>query len=391
MAHAQASQTQENDEDAILDLIPDEENIIQSEDIDLASEVDNAEVLEKPNNNRAIIFVMSGLHKGAGCPVLTETTIGSDFNNDLILTDEDVLRQHLILTPIEDGLNYGVQVTCKGDTLVINGEVLLTSEQTILMQDTFVCSLGMVNLNITIHKASKISVAYKKYVDPKIRVIETFGTTTKKYLSPNVILSDVRNIILLALFFMSITASLIYFITRPTPKHLLNSEINANKNIKSLTIKETSNSTEIHTQAKNDLEYILQKYDLKSRLDLFIKENIIYVKGNINHYELQNWSKVLNWFDTAYSSKVNLVSLITLNNGLRRTISFKAIVADGSIPYVVSWTGDRFKPGATLPGGWIILKISDEGVIVKDAVDNRVFLVNHIRSQVGQEIPDFTE
>jgi hypothetical protein len=58
---------------------------------------------------------------------------------------------------------------------------------------------------------------------------------------------------------------------------------------------------------------------------------------------------------------------------------------------VVSWTGDRFKPGATLPGGWIILKISDEGVIVKDAVDNRIFLVNHIRSTHGEPIPDFIE
>ena len=391
MAHAQASQIQEDNDDDILNLVPDEKGTIESIDIELDSDNDDTQTAQKPSNNRAIVFVMSGLHKGAGYPVLTETTIGSDFNNDLILTDIDVVKQHLILTPIENGLNYGIQVTCKGDSLVINGEVLLTNEQTVIMQETFVCSLGMVNLNITIHKASKISVVYKKYVDPQIRVIETFGTTTKKYLSPTVILSDIRNIILLALFFISITASLVYFITRPMPKTPLMSENNTYKNIKSLTLKETSNSIEIHTQAKNDLEYIFTKYDLKSRLDLSIKKNIIYVKGNINHYELQNWGKVLNWFDTAYGSKVNLVPLITLNNGLRRTISFKAIVADGAIPYVVSWTGDRFKPGATLPGGRIILKISDDGVIVKDAVDNRVFLVNHIRSQTGQEIPDFIE
>lgn len=339
-------------------------------------------------SNRSLVFVMSGIHKGAGCTVNNETTIGSDFDNELILTDDDIAAHHLVLTPIEDGLNYAIKVTCKGDNVVINDKFLLTQEQTIIMEETFVVIIGMVSINIALYKAKKTTIVYKKYIAPKILVVEELGASLKKYLSPTVIISDIRNIILLGFILLSIGISLAYYFTKAVPKSALQLHYTT---IKPLTIKETSDNAELNIQAKNDLNQILKKYDLQARLNLFIKERVLYIQGDINNYELQNWSKVLNWFDTTYGMQVNIVPLITVNNGLRRTISFKAVVADGSMPYVVSWTGDRFRPGATLPGGWIILKIGDEGVVVKDAVDNRIFLVKHIRSQYGEAVPDFRE
>jgi len=57
------------------------------------------------------------------------------------------------------------------------------------------------------------------------------------------------------------------------------------------------------------------------------------------------------------------------------------------MPFVVSWTGDRYREGATLPGGWIVMDINNKGVVVKDAVANRVFIVEHVRTNVGF-VPD---
>jgi hypothetical protein len=399
MADLQRVQAEEmQNQDNMLDIEADvQENQnsfenLESDDSSVQQENDIADSKDlnlQGFHNRSLIFVMSGIHKGAGCSVQDETTIGSDFDNDLILTDDDIAPRHLVLIPIEEGLNYSIKVICKGENIVINGKVLLTNEQTLTMQETFVVTIGMVSINITVHKATKTTIVYKKYITPKIRAVEALGNNIARHLSPSVIISDIRNIFLLLCVFILFGISLTYYFTREMPKQSLQSSHDAFKNIKSLSIKETSDSLLLNVQAKNDLKHLFKKYDLNGRLHLFIKKRVVYVEGNINNYELQNWSKALSWFDTAYGAKVNLVPLITINNGLRRTISFKAVVAHGSMPYVVSWTGDRFKLGATLPGGWIILKIGDDGVTVKDAVDNRIFLVKHIRSQYGEDIPDF--
>jgi Inner membrane component of T3SS, periplasmic domain len=390
MANTQSNQIQEDISEEIVELKSQQES--DTNNIDQQTADNSTEPATEHNSNRAILFVMSGLHKGAGASVVSETTIGSDFDNDLILTDDEIANRHLILTPIESGLNYAIQLTCVGESLIVNGDILLTKDQKLTIYDSCLVTLGAVNINITIHKSSKFSVAYKKYMKPQIHVVENIATTTKKYLSPSVILSDVRNIILTILVIALIAGGVIYLFTMKKNKEPFVSKYASIENIKTVNSKEIANKSELHIDAKNDLSYVLGKYDLQSRLDLTIYKNIIYVKGSINQYELANWTKVLNWFDTTYgASKINLVSMVTVNNGLRRTISFKAIVAYGTMPYVVSWTGDRFKTGATLPGGWIILKISDEGVIVKDAVDNRVFLVNHIRSTHGEAVPDFIE
>ncbi|MFT6072146.1 MAG: hypothetical protein ACJARD_000937 [Alphaproteobacteria bacterium] len=408
MAERQVATQEEAQEDVVsvadmpiaTELAPDDidpENIDEEtlDDAELAPETPEEVLEEIPEArkflNRTIVFIMSGLHKGAGCAVEAETSIGSSFDNDLIITDDHIAEQHLVLRPIEKGLDYAIEVICKGENIIINGETLISTEQTVIMQDTFVVTLGTISINVTLHKAAKSTLAYKKYMAPRLKTLESFGNTTKELLSPTNILSDLRNIILLLIVIIAIIGSLAYYFTRPVEKEDLRSSYADFKDIKSLTIKEASNSLKLNRQAKSDLEYVLKKYNLLNRLDVSSKKNVIYVKGRINQYEMKSWRKAQNWFDTTYGSGVNLVTLIDLNNGLRRTISFKAVVADGSMPYVVSWTGDRFRPGATLPGGWIVLKIADDGVTVKDAVDNRIFLVKHIRSQHGMKLPNFRQ
>lgn len=385
---ADISESQEDEENT---EISGGEADVEDQDDEEASKI-NPELLKAHKfYNRALIFVMSGLHKGAGCAVTEETTIGSNFDNDLILTDEDIVSTHLALRPIEDGLNYAVEVICRGDSLIINGEILLTTEQTLVMEETFVVTIGMVNINVTLHKASRSTVAYQKYMAPKIKVVEELTDTAKKYISPQVIFSDIRNIVLLIISIIILFSGIIYYLTMATPKKYLRSDYTLLREIKSVPIKERSDNLLLHQQARDDLLRILQKYDLSARLDVSLQKNILYVKGRINKFEVQNWRKVLNWFDGIYSKDVNLVPLIKIDNGLRRTISFKAVVTSGNAPYVVAWTGGRYKVGSTLPGGWIILKIDDEGVVVKDAVDNRIFLVEHIRARHGTPLPNFRE
>ena len=47
--------------------------------------------------------------------------------------------------------------------------------------------------------------------------------------------------------------------------------------------------------------------------------------------------------------------------------------------------GERYRPGATLPGGWIIEDINSRGVTVRDSVENRLFVVEHVRSRRGAD------
>jgi|GEM_PF-6906169 len=387
--------TQETETEESTEQAPEADENLEEMPSENGSADDNSteDEAEKPKefHNRTLVFVMSGLHKGAGCAVEEETSIGSNFDNDLIITDDEVASQHLVLRPIQKGLDYAVEVICKGENVVIDGQTIIEAEQSIIMEDTFVAALGSINLNITLHKAHKATIAYKKYMAPKLRELEALSQSTKQVLSPEAILSDVRNIILSLILIITVLGLLIFYVTRPAEKKELHKTNSDYSHIKTLHLKEKNIILNLHNQAIRDLKYVMKKYDLLSRLSISDKNSIIFVKGRINHYEMNNWRKVLNWFDTTYGVKIDLVDLVKENKGLRRTISFKAVVADGAMPYVVSWTGDRFRPGSTLPGGWIILKIGEEGITVKDAIDNRTFIVKHIRSQHGQRLPNFRE
>lgn len=333
--------------------------------------------------NYAFLFVMSGLHEGATYKISQETSIGNSFENDLILTDDVIEPTHVLIRPVESRLGFGIEVTCKGDTLLIDGEKHLNRDDSVLLKDTFVITIGTVSISIRVHSAGTLTTAYKKYLRPRIQVAQEIKAKTIAKLSLKNMMSDKRNIIIMVMGGV-IMMTMIYGITVlfEEPKKALKAET-AHMAFKELTIKKISEEAKYREQALIDLKNVLKQYDLDKRVTAVQNDNTLYIKGTINGYEDVQWAKVQNWYDTTYGSKVDLVSLITVDAGARRTISFKAVVTEGQMPFVVAWTGDRYKVGSTLPGGWIILNITDKGVVVKDAIDDRVFLVEHIQSRAG--------
>lgn len=336
--------------------------------------------------NNAHIFVMNGVHEGATFKINEAITIGSSFENELILTDETVEEAHLHIEPHETNLGFGIKVTCKGANIIVNGERILTTGQDLVLMDTFVVTLGDISLNITINSADMVTTAYKKFVEPRINIANDYKEEIGKKLTIANIMSDIRNIILIAfvVVILIMVASLIY-LTRDTSKAPLNPERMSYKELALQKQDELRNHTK---KAYDDLLRTIRQYDLSGRISVDKTPTTLYVRGRINNYENGKWMAVQNWYDSTYGPYVNLVSLLEVHNGLRRTISFKAVVTQGRMPYVVSWTGDRYRPGATLPGGWIIEKIDEIGVHVRDAVENRLFVVEHIRSRRGYQGPN---
>ena len=345
---------------------------------DIVEEAESYKVL-----NYAFLFVMSGLHEGATYKISQETSIGSSFENDLILTDDVIEPTHILIKPIESRLGFGVEVTCKGDTLLIDGEKHLSRDESLLLKNTFVITVGTVSISIRVHSAGTFVTAYKKYLRPRIQVAQEIKSKTIARLSLKNIMSDTRNIIIMVMgsvIMMTMIYGITIFFEEPQKKSTSHTTQMA---FKELTIKKMSAEAQYREQALIDLKNVLKKYDLDKRVTAVQNDNTLYIKGQLNGYEDMQWAKVQNWYDTTYGSKVDLVSLITIDAGARRTISFKAVVTEGQTPFVVAWTGDRYKVGATLPGGWIILDITDKGVVVKDATYDRIFLVEHIQSRAG--------
>lgn len=359
------------------------------EELPPSSETTNAPTLVPTNEsykllNNAHIFVDSGIHEGATFKIITPITIGSSIDNDLILTDENIEETHVALEPYETKLGYGIRVTCRGNNVVINGEQILTTGQSYGFQESFIITLANVSLQVIINKAGSVKTFYKKYVSPQVEKAQETNKKLQETLAPKKLFADVRNIVLLV-FGLIILVSTIYIIKINIKEEKIRIS-SANIKYHELSLKREYDSVQKIKLALGDLKMVLKQYNLDKRIDAYYDNTSVYVSGTINFYENGEWAKVQSWYDSTYASEVTLVSLLEVNNGARRTISFRAVVSEGKMPFVVSWTGDRYRIGATLPGGWIILGINDKGVVVRDAIDNRVFLVEHIRMPTGGRI-----
>lgn len=353
------------------------------EEITKDSNLDSYRIL-----NNAYIFVMNGVHEGATFNISDEITIGKSFDNDMILTDEGIEDKHITLKPHETQFGFGIQITCNGETVTLNAEDTLKKDQTLLLEDNFVLTLADISLNIHINRAGLWKTTYKKFLAPQINVAKEYKEEFAETISPKNILSDKRHIAItvMGVILFICMATLIYMLIPAQKKALMKS----NTNIKSLSIRDQVTQTSLAQQALSDLNRTLNHYKLTGRVTTYIQDRTIYIKGRINNYENKLWIQVQNWYDSTYGATINLVSLLEVHNGLRRTISFRAVVTDGRMPYVVSWTGERYRPGATLPGGWIVEDINDTGVLVRDTIENRLFVVEHIRSRRGPEVEELT-
>jgi hypothetical protein len=329
--------------------------------------------------NNAHIFITDGIHEGATFNITAPTTIGSGFDNDVILSDDAIETSHLSLEPVYTKLGFGIKITCLGEQIICNGTDIISKNQSIFMSEPCIITMGDISLKLHINVAGTFKTLYGKYLAPQMDSVNDFTHKTAETLAPAKILSDTRNIILLVMGFLliGIVGYNIVMLNMQTDK---SAYFNGQNHYKELRLKENNDNKKAQQQALNDLNETLENYDLSGRVTAYQDDASLYVTGKINSYENVQWAKVQNWYDSTYAPVITLVSLIQVDNGARRAISFKAVVTKGKMPFVVSWTGARYKVGATLPGGWIIMDINEKGVVVKDAVDNRTFLVEHIHS-----------
>ena len=336
--------------------------------------------------NGILVFILTGLHEGASFRLPEGgALIGSSYDCDLILSDDEVDPAHIRVKGVETRFGFGVDVTCEGERALINGRVPLEKGETRRFTDGFVLSVGTVNLRIMITGASPLTVLYRKFVEPRLEQAKQVRETVESVVTKEKIVEDRRNLALIAMsaVFLSAFAYSILFSGEVQKEGL---KARHKEVIEKSPVADTDALRAEVAQAEKDLTAALKKYNLGGRLDVKIYDETLYISGSINSYENSQWAKVQNWYDTIYARRVNLVTLISVNNGARRTISFKSVAPDIKEPFVVSWTGERYRPGATLPGGWVILDIRADGVLVKDAVENRTYLVEHIRTPVGSAV-----
>ena len=277
---------------------------------------------------------MNGVHEGATFNVAEKISIGNLFENDMILTDDGIEETHVILEPKETQFGFGIYIQCRGEKIYINADHVLTKDQTLLMENSFVITLGGISLNIQVNSAGLWKTTYSKFLEPQINVAQTYQKEIIKTLSPDNILSDKRHLVITIMGVILFICMVVFIVMLiPESKPMMIRKID----VKTLQLRDEVARKKLVQQALSDLNRVITHYKLNGRVTTSFKEKTLYVSGRINNYENNMWIKVQNWYDSTYDKKVNLVSLITVHNGLRRTISFKAVVTTGHMPYVVSW------------------------------------------------------
>ncbi len=369
-------------ETAPLQTAPDEEDTSETTEIaPVHAPYDTPE-------NGVLFFVISGLHEGATFRMPKEgATVGSSYDCDLILSDDTVEETHLRIAGKETAFGYVASVTCEGTGVLINGRVPMEQGESRDFSANFVITIGNdVSVRVLITRMRPIESVFRKYCAPQIEALNEKKRFLQGAFSKENLIDDRRNLALSVLsgtFFLFLSYHFLFGAEEVKPPLRGGGNMSVSPASNSANLAQYRKTLDI---AEQDLKKVLEKYNLHKRLNVKNFDETLYISGSINSYENEQWAKVQNWYDSIYSKRVNLVTLIDLNNGARRTISFKAVVPDEKEPFVVSWTGDRYRPGATLPGGWIILAVRADGVLVKDAVENRTYLVEHIRSPVGSAV-----
>lgn len=92
--------------------------------------------------------------------------------------------------------------------------------------------------------------------------------------------------------------------------------------------------------------------------------NIIEASGVILPEQSSEWTSVQVWLDGTYKGWFPLVNKVkAAAGGSKPQLTIQAIWA-GPGPYVIAADGEKYGPGATLPGGWQIETIASQQVVV---------------------------
>lgn len=111
----------------------------------------------------------------------------------------------------------------------------------------------------------------------------------------------------------------------------------------------------------HDLTRRMQQFGLNEHVHVDTSLGAIIVSGQVNRDDMVRWRDLEQWFD-AHHANIALISHVTADAGPSLPqIGIRAVWA-GTIPYVITTTGDRYTEGAVIDGDWTITRITSDGL-----------------------------
>src|SRR5688572_28455009 len=123
---------------------------------------------QKQASYHVMIYVSSGFHEGASFELKDALSIGSDFENGIILTDEGIQTVHAKLSVIQTQFGHAVQVETVAGEVFVNHKTTVATGAPYSVQDNFQSTIGTVTLKAIITTQKAVTVAYHKSVEPRI-------------------------------------------------------------------------------------------------------------------------------------------------------------------------------------------------------------------------------
>lgn len=118
-------------------------------------------------------------------------------------------------------------------------------------------------------------------------------------------------------------------------------------------------------QASAALMAQIRQAGLAGLVSLHPLEGVIEARGSVKPEDEAAWVRIQSWFDEAYRGRIVLLPRVKVEAGATAIprFSIQGIWA-GPAPYVIGGNGEKFGEGAHLPGGWQIISIKRDSVVV---------------------------
>lgn len=107
----------------------------------------------------------------------------------------------------------------------------------------------------------------------------------------------------------------------------------------------------------------LERKDLNSRVRLDLADNIMVASGQLNESDIERWRDTKIWYDRQFEGILPIRTDFSDPGPLGPDIDIRAIWS-GEEPYVIAGNGGKYSPGAILPGGWQIIDILSDRVVL---------------------------
>lgn len=121
-------------------------------------------------------------------------------------------------------------------------------------------------------------------------------------------------------------------------------------------------ATDAASRAADALNRRLYEAGLGKAIHASVSGAAVLARGTVEPGRSADWLATEAWYDQVFAAKTPLLRQIaTGTNPAAPSVSISAVWA-GDDPHVVTRNGEKFGVGATLDGGWKIVKIDHDGV-----------------------------